>query len=83
MSQPTPSRYDDDCSDSDITTIGSESSQGYEDAPDADIGEETPAICLFCASTFPTAHEVFSHCTESHSFNWKQIAKTLGALHQD
>ncbi|KAF8253916.1 S-adenosyl-L-methionine-dependent methyltransferase [Wilcoxina mikolae CBS 423.85] len=37
-----------------------------------------PAMCLFCASTFPTAHEVFSHCAENHSFNWKVIVRTLG-----
>ena len=68
----------DDLSDSEASTLDSESSVGYEDAPNADVGEETPTVCLFCATTYPTAHEVFVHCAEAHGFDWKKTVKALG-----
>lgn len=70
---------DSDLSNSDVSTVYSESSQGYEDAPDADTGEETPTVCLFCASTFNSASEVFAHCASAHSFNWKAASKGVCA----
>jgi protein arginine N-methyltransferase 3 len=72
-----PPPNDVDLSDS-ASEVDSDSSAGYEDAPDADIGEDTPAKCLFCAAnTFPGAREVFLHCAAEHGFEWKTAAKGL------
>jgi protein arginine N-methyltransferase 3 len=74
MSPPRPQDAA-DLSDSEVATIDSDSSAGYEDAPDADIGEETPAVCLFCSATFAGAREVFAHCDREHGFDWKEAAR--------
>jgi len=73
MAPPAPADDNLSNSGSDFATIGSESSVGYEDAPDADTGEETTSVCLFCSNTFPTAHEVFVHCAKDHGFDWKYV----------
>ncbi|KAA8900449.1 S-adenosyl-L-methionine-dependent methyltransferase [Sphaerosporella brunnea] len=66
----------DDLSDS-ASEVDTDSSAGYEDAPDADLGEETQALCLLCDTTFPSAQDVFSHCASAHGFDWKSASKGL------
>lgn len=72
-----PSRGDISDSASDVST---ESSQGWDDAQDVeeDTGDESPAICLFCKETRPSAHEIFLHAKEAHSFDWGKTVSELG-----
>ena len=72
MSSRTPQSDSDSASDA-----SSESSQGWEDAPDAENeSTDVPSItCLFCAETKPTSAALFAHCKESHDFDFKAAAK--------
>lgn len=76
-----PSRSDvrDDISDS-ASEVSTESSQGWDDAADVeeDTGDESPVVCLFCAETRPSAHEIFQHAKEAHGFDWQKTVTELG-----
>ncbi|KAF9923570.1 hypothetical protein FBU30_006399 [Linnemannia zychae] len=49
---------------------------GWDDWEDED-GMAADPKCLFCPEIFPSAREVFDHCTKTHGFNFLQTRKQL------
>lgn len=79
LQKPTSDPSRDDISDS-ASDVSTESSQGWDDAQDVeeDTGDESPAICLFCKETRPSAHQIFLHAKEAHDFDWQKTVAKLG-----
>ncbi|KAF8972856.1 hypothetical protein BGZ46_010008 [Entomortierella lignicola] len=54
-----------------------EQDNGWDDWEDEDgMAAETPK-CLFCAEIFPSARQVFDHCTTTHGFDFLRARQQL------
>ncbi|KAF9294240.1 hypothetical protein BGZ88_004188 [Linnemannia elongata] len=51
---------------------------GWDDWEDEDGMAAADPKCLFCAEIFPSAREVFDHCTETHGFDFLRARHQLG-----
>lgn len=51
---------------------------GWDDWEDEDGMAAADPKCLFCAEIFPSAREVFDHCTKTHGFDFLRARHQLG-----
>ncbi|KAG0267786.1 hypothetical protein DFQ27_008285 [Actinomortierella ambigua] len=54
-----------------------EQDNGWDDWEEEE-GMNVPCKCLFCPIEFPSAKDVFDHCTSSHGFDFLKTRRTLG-----
>ncbi|KAI1295695.1 hypothetical protein EDD11_007856 [Mortierella claussenii] len=54
-----------------------EQDNGWDDWEDEEGMASADPKCLFCAEIFPSAREVFSHCTQVHGFDFLRARQQL------
>lgn len=54
----------------------SSTSSGYQDDQE-DIDSTPDSVCLFCDASYPSSQELFTHCAETHDFDWNVVARGL------